>query len=103
MGWDGMVFKVSPVIVDGDGGWCIPCNDVTGKGDNVAIERGPVGVGEVEFSMPQRTLMWRVCSSTRTRRVGLSCHGKDARMFILSDIVAPPLYWRSKIAGYAAK
>ena len=49
MGWDGMVFKVSPVIVDGDGGWCIPCNYVTGKGDNVAIDRGPVGVGEVEF------------------------------------------------------
>ena len=44
-----MVFEVPPVIVDGDGGWCITCDDVAGEGDDVAIERGPVGVGEREF------------------------------------------------------
>ena len=47
--------------------------------------------------------MWRVSSLTMTRRAGLSCRGKDARMFILSNLVAPPSSWRSKIAGYAAK
>ena len=47
--------------------------------------------------------MWRVGYSTMTRRAGLSFCGKDARMFILSDLVAPPLSWSSKIAGYAAK
>ena len=49
MRWDGMVFKVPPVIIDVNGRWCVTCNDVAGKGDNVAIERGPVDVGEVEF------------------------------------------------------
>ena len=52
-----MGFKVTPVIVDGDGGWCITCDDVAGEGDDVAIERGPVGVGEGFFLMSQRTLM----------------------------------------------
>ena len=55
------------------------------------------------FSMPQRTLMWRVGSLTTTRRAGLSWRGKDAMMFILNDLVAPLSSWRSKIAGYAAK
>ena len=44
-----MVFKVPPVIVDGDGGWCVTCGNVAGEGDNVAIDQGPVGVGEREF------------------------------------------------------
>ena len=41
-----MDFEVPPVIVDDDGGWCVPYNDVTGEGDDVAIERGPVEVGK---------------------------------------------------------
>ena len=44
-----MVFYVSPVVADDDGGWCVTCDDVSGEGDNVAIECGPVGVGEREF------------------------------------------------------
>ena len=44
-----MVFEVSPLIDDCDGGWCVPCHNVAGKGNNVAIKRGPVGVGEGEF------------------------------------------------------
>ena len=44
-----MVFYVSPVVADDDGGWCVTCDDVSGEGDNVAIECGPVGVGEGEF------------------------------------------------------
>ena len=44
-----MVFEVPPPIADCDGGWCVPCNNATGEGDDVAIERGPVGVGEGEF------------------------------------------------------
>ena len=47
--------------------------------------------------------MWILGSSRMTRRAGLSCRDKDARMFILSGIFAPPSSWRSKIAGYAAK
>ena len=47
--------------------------------------------------------MWRVGSSTMRRRAGLSCCGKDASMFVLSKLDAPPSSWRSKIAGYAAK
>ena len=42
--WHGMVFKVPQFIVDGDGGWCVTCDNVAGEGDNVAVERGPVGV-----------------------------------------------------------
>ena len=38
-----------------------------------------------------------------TGRAGLSCRSKDARMFILLDLVAPVLSWRLKTAGYAAK
>ena len=41
-----MFFEVLPVIVDGIGGWCVPCDDVAGEGYDMAIERGPVGVGE---------------------------------------------------------
>ena len=47
--------------------------------------------------------MWRVGSSTMTRRAGLLCCGKEARMFILSDVVVTVLFWRSKMAGYSAK
>ena len=53
--------------------------------------------------MPKRTVMWRVVSLTMTRRAGLSFRGKDAWMFILSEIISPPASWRSKIARYAAK
>ena len=44
-----MVFKVPPFIVDGNGGWCVTCDDVAGEGDDVAVERGPVGILEREF------------------------------------------------------
>ena len=47
--------------------------------------------------------MWRVGSSTMMRRSGLSCCGKEARMFILLDVVVTSFSCRSKIAGYAAK
>ena len=47
--------------------------------------------------------MWRVGSSAMTRRAGLSCCSKDASMFILSELDAPTLSWKSKIAWYAAK
>ena len=47
--------------------------------------------------------MWRVGSSAMMRRTGLSCCGKEVRMFILSDVVVASLSCRSKIAGYAAK
>ena len=47
--------------------------------------------------------MWRVYSSTMTRRDGLSCRGKDAKVLILSVLVDLPSSWRSKIAGYADK
>ena len=69
----------------------------------MAIESGPVGVGEGFFSMPQRTLMWRVGSSIMTMRTGLSCCGKDANVLILSALVELPSSWGSNIAGYAAK
>ena len=42
MAQDGL--EVPPFIVNGDGRWCVTCNDVTGEGDDVAVERGPVGV-----------------------------------------------------------
>ena len=45
---------------------------------------------EGSFSMPQRTLMWHVGSSMMTRRAGLYCRSKDATMFILYNLVAPP-------------
>ena len=44
-----MVFEVPPVIVDGDDVWCVPCDDVSGEGDDLAIKRGPVGVEEGEL------------------------------------------------------
>ena len=44
-----MVFEVPQVIVNGDGGWCVTCDDVAGEGDNVVIESGPVGIGEGGF------------------------------------------------------
>ena len=69
----------------------------------MAIERGPVGVGEGVFSMSQRTLMWRVGSSTIMRRAGFYCCGKDAKVIILSALVDLPSSWRSNIAGYASK
>ena len=46
------------------------------------------------FLMPQRTLMWWVGSSMMMRRAGLSCHGKDANVLILSKLVEMPYYWR---------
>ena len=47
--------------------------------------------------------MWCVGFFTMTRRSGLSFLGKDASMFILSNLDAPPSSWRSNIAGCAAK
>ena len=47
--------------------------------------------------------MWRVGSSTIMRRDGLSCCGKEKRMFILSYVVLKVLSCRSNMAGYAAK
>ena len=47
--------------------------------------------------------MWRVGSLTMMRRDGLSCCDKEARMFILSDVVVTFLSCRSKMAGYADK
>ena len=47
--------------------------------------------------------MWRVGSLTMMRKTGLSCCGKGARMFILSDVVVTAFLCRSKTAGYAAK
>ena len=47
--------------------------------------------------------MWRVSSSTMTRRAGSSCCVKEERMFILSDVVVTVLSCRWKMAGYAAK
>ena len=47
--------------------------------------------------------MWRVGSSTMMRRAGLSCRGKEEKMFILADVVVTVLSCRSKMAGYAAK
>ena len=47
--------------------------------------------------------MWRVGFSTMTRRDGISCCGKEERMFILSDVVVALLSCRSNMAGYAAK
>ena len=44
-----MVFELPPFIVDGDGGWCVTCDNVSGESDNVAVERGPVGILEREF------------------------------------------------------
>ena len=44
-----MVFEVPPFIVDGDIGWCVTYNNVTGEGDDVASKRGTVGVREGEF------------------------------------------------------
>ena len=44
-----MVFEVTPVIFDGNSWWCVTCDDVAEEVDNVAIEGGPVGVGEREF------------------------------------------------------
>ena len=44
-----MVFEVPPVIVNGGGGWCVPCNDVVGEGNDVAIKRVPFGVGQGEI------------------------------------------------------
>ena len=47
--------------------------------------------------------MWRVGSLTMTRRDGISCGGKEARMFTLSDFVVTVLSCRPKLVGYAAK
>ena len=47
---DRMVFEVPPIISDFNCGWCVPYKDVTGEGDDVAIEHGTVGVGERGFS-----------------------------------------------------
>ena len=42
--WNSMVFKLLPFIIDGDGEWCVTCNDVAGEVENVAAQRGLVGV-----------------------------------------------------------
>ena len=47
--------------------------------------------------------MGRVGSLTMMRRAGISCCGKEAMMFILSDVVVMVISCRSKMAGYAAK
>ena len=47
--------------------------------------------------------MWRIGSSTMMRRSGLLCFGKEARMFVLSDVVVTMLSCRLKMAGYASK
>ena len=47
--------------------------------------------------------MWCVSSPTTTRRAGLSCCGKESRMFVLSEVVVTSLSCRSNIAGYSAK
>ena len=53
--------------------------------------------------MPQMTLLWRVGSSTMTRRAGLSCRGKDDSVLILSALEELLSSFRSKMVGYAAK
>ena len=67
------------------------------------IECCSICVGIMEFLDALKTLMWRIGSSATTRRSSLSCRGRDASMFIFSDLDALPLSFRSKIAGYAAK
>ena len=52
--------------------------------------------------MTQRTLIWRVVSSTTMRKAGLSCRGKDASVLILSTLDEILYSCRSKMAGYAA-
>ena len=47
--------------------------------------------------------MWRVGSLKMMRRAGLSCCGKDAKVYIISALVVLLSFSRSKIAGYAAK
>ena len=47
--------------------------------------------------------MWHVVSLTMMRSAGLSCCGKEARMFIHSEAVVTLLSCRSKMSGYAAK
>ena len=47
--WHGVIFKVPPFIVDGDGGWWVTCDNVAGEGSDVAVERGTVGVWERSF------------------------------------------------------
>ena len=47
--------------------------------------------------------MWRVGSSTITRRDGLLCCSKDVGISILSAVFVVLLSCRSKMAGYAAK
>ena len=53
--------------------------------------------------MPQWNLMWRVGSSTMTRRAGLSCRGMDVSVLILSALAELLSSCRSKMAGYSAK
>ena len=47
--------------------------------------------------------MWRVVSLTMMRRAGLSCCGKEGRMFILSDVVVAVLSCRLNTASNVAK
>ena len=53
--------------------------------------------------MPQRTLMWRVGSSTIMRKDGLSCCGKDVSAFIISALEELSSSFRPNMAGYVAK
>ena len=53
--------------------------------------------------MPQRTLMWRVCSLTMMSRAGLSCRSKDSSVIIISALEELPSSCRSKMTGYDAK
>ena len=43
------VFEFPQIIDDCGGGWCVPCDDVTGEVEDVAIECGPVSIVKGEF------------------------------------------------------
>ena len=49
LGQDRSVFVVPPLITDCDGEWCVSCHNVAEEGNDVAVKRCPVGVGEREF------------------------------------------------------
>ena len=44
-----MVFEVPPVIVNGDGGWCVTCDNVVEEDNDVEIKCSPVGIREGGF------------------------------------------------------
>ena len=51
---DGNVFEVPPIRADCNGGWRVPCDDVSGEGDNVSVKRALIRVGEGFFLLPIR-------------------------------------------------